>query len=282
MHEDDEPSSLWDFSGKLFGFGSSPSAVPATSRGIFSPRMWDTNDEYETLPSPSKVPKFPVVEGRSRRDRIWLGLFALTVVFLLIQGLSAILSANYQLPVEFEQCEERMQNHAIASGLSVQPYEKGKKADNQVNPNRQVTASVDRLAGGTGITGVSRQTLESSPDIQRDSMNEMKATVDGVIKGPILAGSDNETISDLPVNVSQPENNLTMEDDGFLNRLVVPLIDATMTNETTSDVDAMLDRLWSIFFKVRHPQPPHRADAPRSSLLLCTPLPLPCLSLRFP
>ena len=110
---DDEESS--SFFGSIFGFGSSATAVPATSRDVvLSPRLWDTSNQYETLPPSSQVPKLPIVEGRSRQDRTWLALFTLTVVFLLIQGLSAILSANYQLPFEFEQCEERIRVHSMS------------------------------------------------------------------------------------------------------------------------------------------------------------------------
>jgi hypothetical protein len=241
--EDEETSSLFGF-GNVFGFGSSAgsTAVPETSRDVvLSPRLWDTSNQYETLPPSSSVPKFPIFEGRSRQDRTWLALFTLTVLFLLIQGISAILSADYQLPFEFEQCEKRLRVHSMPSGRSVQPNRKTAVS------HFISLAGMLQLADGEDIAGVSRRSMQGiSSTAQRDSMLELKDTNEGIVKGPIL--DDNETFADLPINVTQPPTNLTKVDDGFLKRLAEPLSTFTTANETASDV-AMLERLWSVCYQ---------------------------------
>ena len=248
LPNEDEGSNLFGF-GTILGFGAQADAGPSTGRDVvLSPRLWDTSNQYETLPPSSQVPKSPITEGRSRQDKTWLALFTLTVVFLLIQGISAILSANYQLPFEFEQCEERIRERSMPGGRVVQPYGKGSKSENHAKSPHQLisTGGNQQFVAAPNHLGGSRSLQSSSFAVPQPSMLEMKDTLEGMFKGPIL--DDNDTIAS-DANNATTENNTTKEDDGFLKRLAEPLSRVSM-NETSSDVDAMLERLWSVCFQV--------------------------------
>ena len=76
------------------------------SPAFLSPRMWDS--EGSDLPPSSEVPNRPTTNGRKPQDTACFGLFCFIMALFLTQGLSAILSANYQLPHDFEKCEKRV------------------------------------------------------------------------------------------------------------------------------------------------------------------------------
>jgi hypothetical protein len=258
LPNEDEGSGFFGFQ-NLLGQGASANPELQTSRDVvLSPRLWDTSNQYETLPPSSQVPQYPIVEGRSRQDKAWLALFTLTVVFLLIQGISALLSANYQLPFEFEQCEERIRERSMPGGRVVQPYGKATKSENHVKNTHQFFSS-QHLPKLPAVPAQKprRSLLDTTylaPYMARSTVLEMKDTLEGMFKGPILEDNDdNETlVSETNVvsngNVTD-ETNTTKEDDGFLKRLAEPLNRVSM-NETTSDVDAMLERLWSVCYQV--------------------------------
>ena len=254
-------SNLFGFE-NLLGFGAAADAefeAPTARDVVLSPRLWDTSNQYETLPPSSQVPQYPITEGRSRQDKAWLALFTLTVVFLLIQGLSAILSANYQLPFEFEQCEERIRERSMPGGRVVQSYGKATKSENHAKSTHQIISSrilphprlpVEHHEAAPGPKS-RRSLLGSSFYTERSSMLEMKDTLEGIFKGPIL--DDNDTLvseTNILSNVTT-ESNITKDDEVFLKRLAEPLNRVAM-NETTSGVDAMLERLWSVCYQVEH------------------------------
>ncbi|EKX43012.1 hypothetical protein GUITHDRAFT_163997 [Guillardia theta CCMP2712] len=84
----------------------------AFSPAFLSPRMW--NEEDMLLPPSSEVPKRPVIRDRDSQDKGCFGLYTFIMVLFLIQGIAAILGANYQLPHEFELCEARLAQEKVA------------------------------------------------------------------------------------------------------------------------------------------------------------------------
>jgi hypothetical protein len=73
--------------------------------------MWDEGDAM--LPSSREVPKRMAVMGRTRQDTGCFGLYTFTMVLFMVQSLSALIGANYQLPHEFELCERRLAQESV-------------------------------------------------------------------------------------------------------------------------------------------------------------------------
>lgn len=89
----------------------------AISPAFLSPRMWSEDDAF--LPPSTEVPHRPLLATRREQsDRTCFGLYVFVMVLFVIQGISAVLSANYQLPHEFQMCEDRLQQESIQVSAS--------------------------------------------------------------------------------------------------------------------------------------------------------------------
>jgi len=84
----------------------------ASSPAFLSPRLWNEDDIF--LPPSSEVPHRPVLESRREQtDRGCFGLYVFVMVLFAVQGISAVLSANYQLPHEFQLCNNRLRQESV-------------------------------------------------------------------------------------------------------------------------------------------------------------------------
>ncbi len=84
----------------------------APSPAFLSPRLWD--EDGVSLPPSTEVPHRPVLASkREQTDRACFGLYVFLMVLFVVQGISAVLSANYQLPHEFQMCENRLKQESV-------------------------------------------------------------------------------------------------------------------------------------------------------------------------
>ncbi len=72
--------------------------------------------------TPSDRTSLPCLqEGRKAQDKQCFGLFVFIVTLFMVQSISAIFSANYELPHNFAECEKRVQVcvHAYWDNIAV-------------------------------------------------------------------------------------------------------------------------------------------------------------------
>ena len=215
------------------------------SPAFLSPRMWDP--EGSDLPSSSEVPHRPTTVGRKNQDTACFGLFCFMMALFLTQGLSAILSANYQLPHDFEKCEKRVVENSMPVARIIPQEEIDKYKEDQAAQIRHGNSPVLKhrlhatVKGSFGQHKPSRALLDLS-------MASLKEVFGGFLEGPILDEISNESIPVISnqTNAAESPNNTASE--GVLNRITAPLEQAAL-NATGTELDAALDRLWAICYQ---------------------------------
>ena len=252
------------------------------SPAFLSPRLWDPEDGDE-LPPSSEVPKQPTVVGRKNQDTACFGLFCFIMALFLTQGLSAILSANYQLPHDFEKCEKRVIENSMPVARIIPQEEIEKyKEDQAAQARHRKSPVLENNRGGAAkpltpsrasraLLGLSMATraqdsesaiLEKSrggapqqPLMQSRvsralldlSMASLKEVITGLLESPVLDVIGNETMAMANFSAEQIEENITSS-EGVLNRIATPIEQAAL-NATGTELDAALVRLWSICYQ---------------------------------
>eukprot|EP00291_Cryptomonas_curvata_P009696 CAMPEP_0172178832 /NCGR_PEP_ID=MMETSP1050-20130122/16264_1 /TAXON_ID=233186 /ORGANISM="Cryptomonas curvata, Strain CCAP979/52" /LENGTH=389 /DNA_ID=CAMNT_0012851613 /DNA_START=95 /DNA_END=1260 /DNA_ORIENTATION=+ len=222
------------------------------SPAFLSPRMWDP--EGSVLPPSTEVPHRPTTVGRTHQDTACFGLFCFIMALFLFQGLSAILSANYQLPHDFEKCEKRVIENSMPVARIIPQEEIDKYKEDQAAQARHSRVPVLKHESHSGISH--GNVPHHSRALLDLSMADLKEVIGGLLEGPMLEENDNETevpASNISVSATTPAaspagaENIT-ESDGVLNRIAAPLEQAAL-NATGAELDAALERLWSICYQ---------------------------------